>query len=177
MSSTVTRFTLEGPLPRSQTFAVAHTRVNPFRRFNIAHPGNPARPPRQAGISHMAQPSRKPPAKAPKSPDRHNRNVSLVLAEPGKSSSNNEWRHLPNQSQELQTMDADLDNPVVLANLPTDAQAALLVNRLESLGIRALISGAGGATGWPEAGGYTQVVVRQADLERAQAALDATTET
>jgi hypothetical protein len=67
-------------------------------------------------------------------------------------------------------MDADLNNPVVLAELLTDAEAALLVAHLESLGIRARCSGAGGATGWPEAARYTQVVVRQADLERAKAA-------
>jgi hypothetical protein len=46
----------------------------------------------------------------------------------------------------------------------------MLVARLESLGIPARASGAGGATGWPEAASYTQVVVRQADLERARAA-------
>ena len=69
-------------------------------------------------------------------------------------------------------MSVDPDEPHVLANLPTDAEAAMLIGRLESLGIRARASGAGGSTGWPEAAGYVQVVVRQADLERAQAALD-----
>jgi hypothetical protein len=66
-------------------------------------------------------------------------------------------------------MSADLNNPEVLGNLLTAAEAAVLVARLDSLGIAARVSGAGGATGWPEAGSYTQVVVRQADLERARA--------
>jgi hypothetical protein len=66
----------------------------------------------------------------------------------------------------------DPDNPMVLANLRTDAEAAMLVAHLETIGITARISGTGGSTGWPEAAGYTQVVVRQADLERAQAAVD-----
>jgi hypothetical protein len=68
-------------------------------------------------------------------------------------------------------MEADPNTPVVLANLLTDTEAALLVDHLETLGITARISGAGGATGWPEAARYTQVVVRQADLERAEAAV------
>ena len=66
-------------------------------------------------------------------------------------------------------MSTDSNNPVVLANLLTDAEAALLVGHLESLGIEARVSGAGGATGWPEAARYAQVVVREGDLERAQA--------
>ncbi len=68
-------------------------------------------------------------------------------------------------------MHEDADEPVPLANLPSDADAAILVAHLESLGIKAMISGAGGATGWPEAAMHTQVVVRQADLQRAQAAM------
>jgi hypothetical protein len=59
---------------------------------------------------------------------------------------------------------------VVLAELLTDSEAALLVAHLEAHGIVARTSGAGGATGWPEAARYTQVVIRQADLKRAQAA-------
>jgi hypothetical protein len=66
-------------------------------------------------------------------------------------------------------MSADSNNPVVLAQWLTDVEAALLVAHLESHGILARVSGAGGATGWPEAAGYTQVVVRQADIERARA--------
>jgi hypothetical protein len=67
-------------------------------------------------------------------------------------------------------MSTDPNNPVVLTELLTDAEAALLVAGLEAHGIVARTSGAGGATGWPAAGRYTQVVVRQADLERAQSA-------
>jgi hypothetical protein len=62
------------------------------------------------------------------------------------------------------------DNPVVLSNLLTNDEAAMLVAELESLGITARVSGAGGATGWPEAASYTQVLVRRGDLERARAA-------
>jgi hypothetical protein len=68
-------------------------------------------------------------------------------------------------------MESDPNAPVVLANLLTDAEAALLIGHLESLGITARTCGAGGAAGWPEARGYTQVVVRQADYERAEAAV------
>jgi hypothetical protein len=69
-------------------------------------------------------------------------------------------------------MSDDSENPVVLSNLLTSAEAAMLVAQLESLGITARVSGAGGATGWPEAASYTQVLVRQGDLERARAAAD-----
>jgi hypothetical protein len=67
----------------------------------------------------------------------------------------------------------DPNNPVVLANLPSDAEAALLIAYLQSVGITARLSGAGGATGWPEGVRYVQVVVRQADLERAKDAMEA----
>jgi hypothetical protein len=69
-------------------------------------------------------------------------------------------------------MAGDAQSPTPLANLLTTTEAALLVAHLEAKGIAARISGAGGSTGWPEAAGYTQVVVRQSDLERAQAAYD-----
>lgn len=67
-------------------------------------------------------------------------------------------------------MNEDSQSPVVLADFLTDTEAALLVAHLESLGIFARTNGSGGATGWPEMATYTQVVVRQADLDRAQAA-------
>jgi len=67
-------------------------------------------------------------------------------------------------------MHEDPDEPVTLANLPNDADAAILVAHLETLGIKAMMSGAGGATGWPEAAMHTQVVVRRGDLAQAQAA-------
>jgi hypothetical protein len=67
-------------------------------------------------------------------------------------------------------MNENSQSPVVLADYLTDTEAALLVAHLESLGIKALTNGSGGATGWPEMATYTQVVVRQSDLERAQIA-------
>ena len=67
-------------------------------------------------------------------------------------------------------MTDDAQTPVVLADYLTDTEAALLIGHLESLGIMARANGSGGATGWPEMATYTQVVVRQADLERAKAA-------
>jgi hypothetical protein len=66
----------------------------------------------------------------------------------------------------------DANSPQVLANLPTEAEAALLVGHLGSLGIEAYVSGAGTSTGWPEAASDVQVVVRRADLVRAREALD-----
>jgi hypothetical protein len=67
-------------------------------------------------------------------------------------------------------MNSDPNSPAVLANLLTDAEAAMLIAHLEALGIEARTSGAGGSTGWPESVRYTQVVVRQGDLERAREA-------
>jgi hypothetical protein len=66
-------------------------------------------------------------------------------------------------------MSNDPDSPRVLARLRTEADAYLLIEHLESLGIKAVYGGAGTSTGWPEAPGDVQVMVRQADLERAQA--------
>jgi len=68
-------------------------------------------------------------------------------------------------------MDNDPNSPQVLANLRTDAEAQLVVNHLESIGIKALISGSGPSTGWPEVPCDTQVVVRRSELERAKEAL------
>jgi hypothetical protein len=69
-------------------------------------------------------------------------------------------------------MNPDPNSPAVVANLLNDAEAAMLIAlaHLEALGIDARTSGAGGSTGWPESVRYTQVVVRQADLERAREA-------
>jgi FAD/FMN-containing dehydrogenase len=69
-------------------------------------------------------------------------------------------------------MTADPDSPREVARVRTEVEAALVVGHLESLGIKAFISGAGTSTGWPEVPGDVQVVVRQADLERAHEALD-----
>jgi hypothetical protein len=64
-------------------------------------------------------------------------------------------------------MDNDPNSPRVLGNFGSEAEASLIIAQLESAGITARTSGMGGATGWPEAQGYTQVVVRASDLERA----------
>lgn len=68
-------------------------------------------------------------------------------------------------------MENDPNGPHVLANSRTQMEAQLVVNHLEILGIKALINGAGPSTGWPEALGEIQVVVRRADIERAKQAL------
>jgi hypothetical protein len=57
-------------------------------------------------------------------------------------------------------MEADPNTPVVLANLLTDAEAALLIGHLQTLGTR--MSGPA-APGWPEAATRRS----QADFERA----------
>lgn len=65
-------------------------------------------------------------------------------------------------------MSNDPNSPVIIADRLTEVEAALLIGRLEDAGIVARRAGSGGATGWPEAFGYTQVVIRQADLQLAQ---------
>lgn len=64
-------------------------------------------------------------------------------------------------------MSQDPNSPRVLARVPTEIDAALLVEYLESTGIKAMSGGAGTSTGWPEAPGDVQVLVRASDLERA----------
>jgi hypothetical protein len=71
------------------------------------------------------------------------------------------------------SVDPDPDRPVVLSNLLTDTEAAILVAYLEGEGIAAMTAGSGGSTGWPEAARYVQVVVRHRDLDRARAAAEA----
>lgn len=66
----------------------------------------------------------------------------------------------------------DQNRPVVLTDFMTDIEAHLLIGYLKELGIPALHSGVGGSTGWPDAGGYAQVVVRSGDFERAKTAMD-----
>ena len=68
-------------------------------------------------------------------------------------------------------MASDPNSPQVLANLRTPIEAQLLVNHLESVGIKAIASGAGPSTGWPEVPCESQVVVRNMDLERAKQVL------
>jgi hypothetical protein len=68
-------------------------------------------------------------------------------------------------------MPTDPNSPQVLTNRRNETEAALVVNHLASIGIEARIAGSGPSSGWPEALGEVQVVVRQADLERAKEAL------
>lgn len=67
--------------------------------------------------------------------------------------------------------DPDPNRPVVLSDLLTDIEATMVIGYLDSIGIRAMTAGAGGATGWPDAASYTQVVVRHCDEVRARLAL------
>jgi len=68
-------------------------------------------------------------------------------------------------------MPADPHGPRVLTSCRNETEAALVVNLLASIGIQARIAGTGPSTGWPEALGEVQVVVRQADLNRARDSL------
>jgi hypothetical protein len=58
-----------------------------------------------------------------------------------------------------------------LATLLTEPEAASIVSYLDSLGIRAEIWNAQSGPLWPEGHPDVRVVVRQADLARAQEAL------
>ncbi|MCE2809949.1 MAG: hypothetical protein ACK480_06245 [Planctomycetota bacterium] len=69
-------------------------------------------------------------------------------------------------------MTSDPSRPVVLTDYLTDIEARLLIGYLEEIGILAYHSGVGGSTGWPDAAGYAQVVVRQSDYEQAKRAMD-----
>ena len=69
-------------------------------------------------------------------------------------------------------MKDDARSPEVLSSFGTEAEATLFINHLQSLGIKAYVSGAS-TPGWPEVPSTAvQVVVRQADLARAREALD-----
>ena len=68
-------------------------------------------------------------------------------------------------------MNSDPHRPVVLSDFLTEVEARLLIGFLEAQGIKAFNSGAGGATGWPDAAAYAQVVVREVDIEVAKAAM------
>ncbi|MCY3005532.1 MAG: hypothetical protein NTV29_06100 [Planctomycetota bacterium] len=65
----------------------------------------------------------------------------------------------------------DPNRPMVLNDYLTDIEARLLIGYLEENEIPAFHSGIGGNTGWPDAGGYAQVVVRACDLDRAKIAM------
>ena len=66
-------------------------------------------------------------------------------------------------------MSSDPQRPVEVARLRTEVDAALLIARLEQVGIMAVSGGAGTSTGWPEAMGDVRVLVRQCDLEQSRA--------
>lgn len=70
-------------------------------------------------------------------------------------------------------MTADPDAPRIVTTAANEAEAALIVSRLASHGIKALISGAHMGTAWPEVPTRIQVAVRQADLLPAREALAA----
>ena len=65
-------------------------------------------------------------------------------------------------------MSADPNSPQVLAGLLTEQEAALLAAHLNDSGIRAEVVGAIGTAAWPEVPDNVQVLVRRADLARAQ---------
>jgi hypothetical protein len=69
-------------------------------------------------------------------------------------------------------MATDPHRPVVLSNFLTEVEAGLLIAYLQGQGIKAFNSGAGGATGWPDAAAYSQVVVREVDLPQAKELLE-----
>jgi len=69
-------------------------------------------------------------------------------------------------------MAVDPNSPRVLATLPTEVEAALVVNHLADQGIQAHVAGSGSAAGWLEERFDIQVVVRQADFARAKESLD-----
>ena len=73
-------------------------------------------------------------------------------------------------------MSQDPNNPVVLCDFLTDLEATLVIEQLEGVGIQAIRSGAAGDATWSGAANYTQVVVRERDLERAKKILEDTSE-
>jgi hypothetical protein len=69
-------------------------------------------------------------------------------------------------------MGFDPNSPKVLATLPTEVEAALVVNHLAAQGIKSHLAGSGSAAGWLDDRMDIQVVVRHADLARAKESLD-----
>jgi len=67
-------------------------------------------------------------------------------------------------------MSTDPDSPRVLARLRSEIDAQFLVDHLASLGIKAMLSGSPLMTAQPEVPATIDVIVRQADVERAQVA-------
>ena len=66
----------------------------------------------------------------------------------------------------------DPNSPQVLTTALTEQEAALVVNHLETLGIKADIWGTRSLAAWPDVPRDIRIVVRQADLERAKEVLD-----
>jgi hypothetical protein len=66
----------------------------------------------------------------------------------------------------------DPNSPQALTTALTEQEAALIVNHLEALGIKADIWGARGLAAWPDVPRDIRVIVRQADLSRAKEALE-----
>jgi hypothetical protein len=66
----------------------------------------------------------------------------------------------------------DPNSPQVLTTALTEQEAALIVNHLEALGIKADIWGTRGLAAWPDVPRDIRIVVRQADLSRATEALN-----
>jgi hypothetical protein len=67
-------------------------------------------------------------------------------------------------------MTTDPDSPRVLARLRSEVDAQFLVDHLASLGIKSMLCGSSLMSAQPEVPAVVEVRVRQADLERAQAA-------
>ncbi len=70
-------------------------------------------------------------------------------------------------------MASDPNRPIVLTTAPSGAQATLMVGALRERGIEAWAVGELTSGFRAEAPGRVQILVRQADLADAQAALDA----
>ena len=70
-------------------------------------------------------------------------------------------------------MPDDPNRPVVLTSVPSEAQAVMIVAALDERGIEARIQGELTSGFRAEAPGQVQVIVRQADLDRARAIIEA----
>jgi hypothetical protein len=66
-------------------------------------------------------------------------------------------------------MTTDPDSPRVLARLRSEADAQFLADRMRSLGIKAIVCGSPLMSAQPELPAEIEILVRQGDLERAQA--------
>ena len=70
-------------------------------------------------------------------------------------------------------MPDDPNRPVVLTSVPSEAQAVIIVAALDERGIQARTQGALTSAFRAEVPGEVQVLVRQADLDRARAIIEA----